>query len=177
MDLFQLRAQPSARAVLEERARALAQTDETDGRQAGEPLLTFRLGGTSYSLPATSVLEVRPLGAFTPLPRVPPQILGLVNVRGRLLVAIDIRPLLAAPAGPPTADSMLIIIAADEVEVGLLADEIVAVHQAPYTLSPPPSSGTSQGTPWLRGVDEALRLHLDPTALIADPRLAISEEE
>lgn len=176
MDLLQLRAEPTTRAVLEERARTLSQTAGADGLQAGEALLTFRLGSSSYSLPAASVQEVRPLNAHTPLPRVPPQIVGLVNVRGRLMVAIDIRPLLAIPASPPTPSSMLIIIAAGEMEVGLLADEITAVHLASFTLAPPPSSGTGQGTPWLRGVDEELRLHLDPMALIADPRLAITEE-
>jgi purine-binding chemotaxis protein CheW len=176
MDLPQLRAQPAARAVLEERARTLSQTNGADGLQAGEPLLTFLLGSSSYSLPAASVHEVRPLSACTPLPRVPPQIVGLVNVRGRLMVALDIRPLLAMPASPPAPDSMLIIIATGEVEVGLLADQITAVRLASFTLAPPPSSGHGQSTPWLRGVDEALSLHLDPTALIADSRLAITEE-
>lgn len=176
LDMLQLRALPETQAILAARARALAQVEAADGDEQGEITLSFLLGGSSYSLPAVSVREVHPLNTYTRLPGVPSQIVGLVNVRGRLLAALDIRPLLAVPVTPLTSNALLLILGVGDTLVGLVADVIADVRQARLALVAPPSSGAGQPTPWLRGVDAQLSLHLDPVALIADPRLVIHEE-
>jgi purine-binding chemotaxis protein CheW len=163
--------------VLAERARALASSDTAHEAAVGDTTLTFILGGARYALPAASVREVLPLGICTPLPAVPPFIVGLVNVRGRLVAALDIRPLLAVPIVPLGPAAMLLIIGPDEAMVGLVADRVVAVEHAVSKLTPTLSSAAGRDTLWLRGVDEQLSLHIDPVALLADPRLLVNQEE
>ena len=68
-----------------------------DARSAGARLLEileFTLGQERYAFPSSYVREVFPLTEITPLPGLPPYILGVVNVRGRILSVMDIRRLL-----------------------------------------------------------------------------------
>lgn len=176
MELRQLFEDSSAWGVLAERARALALQEESASAERGAASLSFRLGGSSYSLPATDVREVQPLGACTPLPAVPPFIVGLVNVRGRLIAAVDLRPLLGIAAGAPAPTAQLLIVAAGEGEVGLIADAVVSVRRHDAELSPAPMSAAGRSVAWVRGVDEELSIHIDPQALCADPALVVNAE-
>lgn len=176
MDLRGLQNDPTAWSILAGRARALALQEEVVAAESGTSTLTFRLGGSSYSLPAAAVREVQPLGACTPLPAVPPFILGLVNVRGRLLTAIDLRPMLGLPASGPAPGALLLIVAVGGGELGLLSDGVVAVSARSAALSPAPSAAAGRGVAWVRGVDESLSLHLDPELLFADPALLVNAE-
>jgi len=82
-NLRMFQSQPELRAILEERARALAAHDVTDTATGGEVMIRFRLGDERYALPARYAREVQPLRAYTPLFRAPPFIVGLVNIHGR----------------------------------------------------------------------------------------------
>lgn len=176
MELRQLLEDPNAWNVLVERARALALQEESAAAESGAARLSFRLSGSSYSLPAMAVREVQPLGTCTPLPAVPPFIVGLVNVRGRLITAVDLRPLLGIPAERPAPTAQLLIVSVDDNEIGLLADTVVAVRRHDADLSPAPLSAAGRSVSWVRGVDEELSIHIDPDLLFADPALLVNTE-
>jgi purine-binding chemotaxis protein CheW len=174
VDLKVLRDDPVAWRILEERARALMAQEHAVDTKLGEEILTFRLGDGDYSVPARYVREVQLLGEVTPLPFTPPYLVGLVNVRGRLLAALDIRPLLDMSEAPPQPQAFLLVLAANGLEVGLLADAVVEVRRGDDQLSPVLSSVAGRGVAWVRGVDRRLSVLLDPPALLSDPRLAIN---
>lgn len=176
MHLRQLLEDPTARSILNDRARALALQEEGASEQSGAANLIFLLGGSGYALPAGAVREVQPLGAYTALPAVPGFIVGLVNVRGRLLAAIDLRPLLGLASETPAPDALLLIISADGGEVGLVADSVEAISHSPGELSPAPSTGPGRSPAWIRGVDAELTLHLSPELLLADPSIIVNAE-
>jgi purine-binding chemotaxis protein CheW len=54
-------------------------------------LCTFRLGGMLLGLPVSDVQEIVRASAITPVPLAPPLVRGLVNLRGQVLPAIDLR--------------------------------------------------------------------------------------
>lgn len=177
MALRQLLDDPATWPTLLERARSLALQEAVAVADAGDARLTFRLGGSSYSLPAVAVREVQPLLSYTPLPAVPPFVVGLVNVRGRLLTAIDLRPLLGLGAGAPPPGAQLLILAVDDNEIGLVADSVVAVRRHEGVLAPAPSATSGRPISWVRGVDDELTIHLDPELLFADPALLVNAEQ
>jgi purine-binding chemotaxis protein CheW len=168
-----LRDDPVAWNILEERARALMAQESAAETNLGEEVLTFRLGEGDYSVPAQYVREVQPLGDVTPLPFTPAFLVGLVNVRGRLLAVLDIRPLLDIPETPPQPQAFLLVLTANGIDVGLLADALVEVRRNDYQLAPVLSTA-GRGVAWVRGVDRRLSLLLDPLTLLADPRLTIN---
>lgn len=173
MNLREWQQDPLVRAVLEDRARQLARQEADAQEGAGEEVLTFRLGESGYSLPIWSVREVYPLKSYTPLPVMPPFVVGLVNLRGRLLTVLDIRPLLGLQRTPVRPDSFLLRVGTDDLEVGLLIDSVVEVRRSDALTAPALSTLAGQGLPWVRGVDQRLTLLLDPVLLLADPRLTI----
>src|SRR5262245_768623 len=174
MDIRTLREDPAAWRILEERARALMVQESDADAELGEELLTFRLGDGEYSLPAQYVREVQALGDITPLPFTPAFLVGLVNVRGRLLAVLDIRPLLDIARAPIRPQSFLLVLMVQGLEVGLLADAVVEVRRSDEQLAPVLSTAAGRGVAWVRGVDRRLSLLLDPRALLADPRLPIN---
>ncbi len=71
---------------------------------------TFRVDGRLYGLDITQVREVSMPLAVTPVPQAPPLVRGLVNLRSRIYLALDIRPALGLPPIEATADSRLIVL-------------------------------------------------------------------
>jgi purine-binding chemotaxis protein CheW len=174
VDIRTLRDDPAAWRILEERARALMAQERAVASELGEEILTFRLGDGEYSVPAQYVREVLALGDVTPLPFTPTFVVGLVNLRGRLLTALDIRPLLDMAEAQPSSQAFLLVLTVNGTEVGLLADAVVEVRRSDEQLAPVLSTIAGRGVGWVRGVDRRLSLLLDPPALLADPRLAAS---
>jgi purine-binding chemotaxis protein CheW len=172
----QLQADPQYAPTLSARARELARPPAAAEHEDHETILLFQLGADRFSLPAAAARSVRPLDRYTALPATPPWLLGLVNVRGRLLAAIDLRPLLQIPPVAPRAGALLVIVSANGAEIGLLADEVIGVHRRSSRLVPQPTNAPELAVPWILGVDATLGIHCDPALLIADPRLAIDAE-
>lgn len=165
---------PAALQILVARAHALAQADVEANTAHGEALVLFQLGADTFGVPARAVREVQRLQRFTALPHTPPFVLGLVNLRGRLLVALDLRPLLELERQPPLADAMLLLLGVDGVEIGLLADSVDAVRASDAELAPSLSAASGRSVAWIRGIDRACSLIIDPEQLVADPRLTIN---
>jgi purine-binding chemotaxis protein CheW len=164
---------PQSLHILAERARLLALAAADDAQSRREPIVEFTLDEARYTLPAQAVREVVPLRSLTPLPGVPPWIAGLINVRGQILTAIDIRPLLDLPIGRAPAQ-MLIIVAPDRgTEVALVADLVVVVERETSLLLP--SLIIERSVVWVRGLDATMSMLLDATRLLADPRLVIDD--
>lgn len=171
MKLQQLQTDPASAAILAARAQALAGQVAQSSQTVGEAFVVFRLGTGGYTLPAGAIREVQPLGRCTPLPSTPSCMLGLVNLRGRPLAVLDIRPLLGLPVAPLPADAWLLIVAAGGIEVGLAADSVLGVQHIADALTPAFSAVAGRCLAWVRGVDQELRLQLDPAGLLADARL------
>jgi chemotaxis signal transduction protein len=49
-----------------------------------------RVGSEAYALPVEHVLEVAELGAVTPMPGAPTEVLGVSNLRGQIVPVIDL---------------------------------------------------------------------------------------
>jgi purine-binding chemotaxis protein CheW len=174
MELRQLRDNPALWGILEARAYALANQETAEDTILGEATLIFQLGDGRYGVSARLVREVQPLAGYTPLPCTPPFVLGLINLRGRLLAGLDIRPLLGSPVDTPCPGAALLIISAGGMEVGLLADEVVEIRSCATQLSPALSSAEGQVVTWVRGIDGGRTVLLDIALLLADPRLVVN---
>lgn len=117
------------RAVLKTRAKELARPVETeDGDVQPVEIVEFTLGQEHYAFPSSEVQEVFHLTEITPLPSVPPFVLGVTNVRGRILSVIDIRRLLDFGDTGLTNLNQAIILHSEGMELAVLADAVVGVY-------------------------------------------------
>src|ERR1019366_1698015 len=116
---------PDAREILRERARALSRPrKQAPVAEASLELLEFRLAQEHYALETRYVREVYPLKDLTPLPCTPPFVLGIVNVRGRILPVIDLKKFFDLPEQGVTDLHRIILIEGNEMALGLLADAV-----------------------------------------------------
>jgi len=93
--------------------------------------VTFNCSGQSFGLPIERVQDVFKPTKITPVPLADPEIAGVLNLRGRIVTAIDLatRLNLASPANSATA--MAIGIEHRSESFGLLVDEVSEVLKLP----------------------------------------------
>jgi purine-binding chemotaxis protein CheW len=70
---------------------------------------TFRLNGRLYGVDILDAKEVTAETAYTPVAHAPDEVLGLVNIRGHIYLALDLHRLLGLPDAPVTGDSRLVL--------------------------------------------------------------------
>jgi len=102
-------------------------------------LATFQLGGAEYALDIMRIKEIIQPQRITPLPKVPPFIEGVIELRGAILPVVDLRKRFDLPAPPPVRATKYIIISLEGRIVGLIVDGVGEVLRvARGDLAPPP---------------------------------------
>jgi purine-binding chemotaxis protein CheW len=86
---------------------------------------TFKLDGHLFGVPVGSVQEVLKQQELTAVPQAPPEVSGLINLRGQIITTLELRARLGLAARPPGAPAVNVVIrTADGGVVSLLVDEI-----------------------------------------------------
>ena len=127
------------------------------------------LDAHEYALPVHNVIEVVRMAAVRPLPEAPPFVAGLLNLRGRGIVVLDLRKRLGWPAKEPELDSQIVIIQSSNGPLGLIGDEVIDIITLPRSALEPAGnlSGTSSIVPAVAHCGERLILVLDLDRLVS----------
>jgi purine-binding chemotaxis protein CheW len=73
-------------------------------------VVAIRLGNQDFGVPVMQVRDVLCRQQLTPVPLAPRAIAGLLNLRGRIVTAIDLRPRLGLPAQALANDASHIVV-------------------------------------------------------------------
>jgi len=92
---------------------------------------TFYLDELWFGVNVESVQEVLPTPAVTPVPLAPHAIAGLVNLRGQIVTAIDLRRRLGLTEPSAVPSEAMLIVRYDDGLVGLLVTRIDDLVEAP----------------------------------------------
>lgn len=90
-------------------------------------LCTFTVDGHFFGVDVQKVQEVIKYQAMTPVPLAPPVVRGLINLRGQIVTAIDLRRRLDLAERPADREPMNVVVRTEDGAVSLLADEICDV--------------------------------------------------
>jgi len=85
---------------------------------------TFFVGGIFYGVDVMQVQEVIRYHELTRVPLASRMVSGLINLRGQIVTAIDLRRRLGLAERPPEQLPMNVVIRSDDSAVSLLVDEI-----------------------------------------------------
>jgi purine-binding chemotaxis protein CheW len=91
---------------------------------AEQQFCTFFLDGLFFGIEVEKVQEVIRHQAMTPVPLAPNLIGGLINLRGQIVTAIDLRLRLGLPERKPGELPMNVVARTESGAVSLLVDEI-----------------------------------------------------
>src|SRR5690349_21044293 len=166
------------RNILRQRAQALARQPEIRVN-TGEcmEVVEFLLAHERYAAESRFVSQIYPLREFTPVPGTPEFLLGLVNVRGRILSVMDIRRFFELPERGITDLNKVIVLRTPLMELGILADGVLGIRSIPVdclTKSLPTLTGIR--TEYLRGVTPDLIAVLDAPRLLSDTRITVNDD-
>lgn len=102
---------------------------------------TFRVGDLFLGVEVERVQEVLRHLDMTPVPLAPPVIRGLINLRGQIVTAIDVRTRLDLPPRTDGRLPMNVVLRSDDEPVSLLVDEIGDVIEVEAAaVEPPPDT-------------------------------------
>ena len=104
------------------------------GRRGGKEFdwqgVVFEIGGQRLVAPMGQVSEILTMPEYTSLPLVKPWMLGIANIRGRLLPLTDLSRFLQVPSQlSQMAQRKVIVIDHDNMFSGLLVDKVLGIEQ------------------------------------------------
>ena len=94
-------------------------------------LCTFLLDRRWFAVPVDDVQEVLRFQEMTRVPLAPKAVVGLINLRGRIVPAIDLRTRLELPPRADGCRSMNVVVRTIDGPKALLVDEIGDVYDSP----------------------------------------------
>ncbi|RXA18739.1 purine-binding chemotaxis protein CheW [Methanosarcina sp. MSH10X1] len=96
-------------------------------------LVTFELSGEDFGVDIMQVSEVLPVPRITRVPQAPACIKGLINLRGKILVVIDLNRRLGFPSKETDSLSRIIIVEVKDTVIGMLVNSVKEVMRLPLS--------------------------------------------
>jgi purine-binding chemotaxis protein CheW len=93
--------------------------------------VTIRLAGQLCGIPVLEVYDVLSEQGITAVPLAPPAVAGVLNLRGRIVTAINLRKRLGLPEQEEGADKMSIVVEYQGEPYSLLIDSVGDVMSFP----------------------------------------------
>ncbi len=122
-----------------------------------QQVLTFVLGGETYGVDILRVQEIRGWSAVTKIPHAPPQVLGVLNLRGSIVPIVDMRMQFNLERAEYTAITVIIVLSVQSRtgrrDFGVVVDgvsDVVTVNEA--QVKPAPDLGSRAATEHIRGL-------------------------
>jgi purine-binding chemotaxis protein CheW len=134
-----------ARAKGKDTAKAGGQGDAKAGRgnRAGgdaTDYVTFVIAGQLFGIPVLKVQDVLAACEVTRIPLAPPEIAGALNLRGRIVTALDVRLRLGLPPSKDADERMSIVVEQSGELYSLMVDEVgevLSLDPAGFQRNPP----------------------------------------
>ena len=144
-------------------------------------LCTFRLDGRLYGVEVARVLEILRAPSVTKVPLASPWVRGLINLRGQVITALDLR--LRLGLGEASTDSPLMgLVVRDEQDAVILlvdqVEDVLEVDLTTFETTPDTLRGAARAL--IRGaykredqllllldIDEAVKMPTDPKEFLA----------
>jgi purine-binding chemotaxis protein CheW len=110
-----------------------------DNKQASTTMVdvvAFEMAGQRYALDIQLAREIVEMIPITPIPRSPPYISGIINLRGEITNILNLYTLLGLPEQEVNQNQKIIVLvpdAAEGINVGIIVDNVQSVTQVPVT--------------------------------------------
>jgi purine-binding chemotaxis protein CheW len=138
---------------------------------------TFALGSEEYGLEIKQVSEIIGLMEITFVPQVPPYVKGVINLRGKIIPAIDIRLKFGMEHVPYTPETCIIVLNIKNVLIGIIVDrvcEVIDILQK--DIEQTPSLGLAMNSGFIMGmakVGDKVKVLLDIEKILVEDAASI----
>ena len=143
--------------------------EKHDAAAGAAQYLTFQLAGEEYGVDILRVQEIKGWERATRIPHVPHYVLGVINLRGKVIPVIDLRRKFGFPAIEHTERTCIIVVDVDlstvRVMMGIVVDSVSEVlNVSDAEMEETPDFGGRTTTDYILGlakVKGAVKILLD----------------
>lgn len=150
------------------------------GRSEEVQLVTFKLGAEEYGIDIMQVQEIIRLPEIVRVPKAPPFVEGVLNLREKILPVIDLAKRFGASSGQRTDFSRIVVVNIKDNPVGLIVDSVCEVIRLPAgAVEPLPEVVTNVDAGFLRGIgrlDDRLIILVDLAKVLSRDEMGQLEE-
>ncbi|HZS11037.1 MAG TPA: chemotaxis protein CheW [Nitrospirales bacterium] len=154
-----------------EAAQGATATEAAEALADGNQYVTCRIGLEEFAIDILCVQEINRLVEITKVPKAPPFVEGVINLRGRIIPVLDLRRRFGLSGIDRTVRSRIVVVTVQGKAVGLLVDMVSEVLRVPQSMiEPPPAFGNTPGSEFVQGVarlEERLLIVLDLSRVMA----------
>ena len=148
----------------------MVEEDQELGQQVGKYLL-FKLGIEEYGIDIAQITAIEELQQITAIPDMPDFVKGVINLRGKVIPAVDLRLRFGLEEREYDDRTCIVIVSVDADSIGLIVDIVSEVHEIVHEdIGPAPafrnSSGKDQYISGLARRGEEVNIILDVEKII-----------
>lgn len=139
-----------------------------NGASADEALMkfvTFYLGAEEYALPIAQVQEINRVIEITRVPNSPEHVMGVINLRGKIVPVIELKHRLKLDQTEITKESRIVVVEVGPKVLGLMVDRVSQVlNIASEQIEDPPEEVVQVDENYIKGVgkiDDRMIIMLD----------------
>lgn len=140
----------------------------------GGRYLTFMNRDEYYAVPISQVREINQMMDITPVPKTPPFVEGVVNLRGKILPVVNLRQKLGFPKKDHDRETCIVVLETQMGHVGIVVDAVrEVIDLKDDQIEVPPHMGSQSELRFLSAIGKLD----DKVIIIFDVNLAFSEAE
>jgi len=163
--------------ILAERAKMISGRKDT-GNQIDEKKMSvveFSLIPEIYGFEETYVSEVFSLGEITEVPGAPSYVMGVINLRGRIVSVLNLKNLFNLKERGLTELNKVILLKNDKMEFGIVVDSIIGNRKLSITtLSLPPITLDRMATEYVTGITPDGLILLNALQLLTSKEIIVN---
>jgi len=113
----------------------------------------FKLNKEYYGIPIDKVISIEKMQNSTRIPNSPKHVKGVINLRGEVILLIDLRQKLNMELKEIDSSSRIIIVSNDDITAGLIVDsssEVMEINKD--NIDPPPTSSENDYLSYVFGI-------------------------
>lgn len=148
------------------------QGDQEEDQGPTSQWVTFGLDDETYGINVMQVQEVLPPSEIAPVPGAPHFVMGIINLRGKVVTVIDTRLRFGLPEREADNESRIIVMEVNHNIAGIMVDnvaEVATVKEADIDTAP--NVGNEESSRYIYGVvsrKDGLLILVDANKLLTD---------
>ena len=150
----------------------LTHLTETEDTLKGKYLI-YTMADEQFGIEIRYITEIIGIQPITPIPGLPEYIMGVTNLRGKIIPVMDARLRFRKEPRDYDDRTCIIVLDTDEMAVGLIVDSVLEVIALPDEEIAPPPELRKGATQFIKGIGKSD----GHVKLLLDCRKLLSEEE
>lgn len=99
-------------------------TGESKGIDERLQLVTFEVAGEEFAVDILAVQEINRMMELTRVPQAPPEVEGVINLRGRIIPVLDLRKRFGLTVSDQTDQNRIVVVEVNDRTIGFIVDRV-----------------------------------------------------